>query len=287
MAMYREYAPKLTVVIATLGGQALSRTLESIERSTVVPHEVLICVPDAERENVRRLECGNVKVLITKSRGQVAQRAEGFLAAGGDLVLQMDDDVVFDPNAIHTTVQYLLKLGPKHVVGPVFCDDVNHQPIGRFTLGVSGIWKNLYFTLIGGLPWGKRRMGAYSPRTCAISVDPAAVEKSLYPVQWLAGGFVLGYREDLVFDNFFPLRGKAYCEDLLHAQYRHQKGIQHMVATQVMVSTKPQDDQVTHEELEREFRARRVIAQHLGATSYGFMVFRGFEFLRRVLKAKL
>lgn len=279
--------PAYSVVIATLGGPTLQQTLNSINSSSVIPKEILICIPPNEKNNVVHLEGGNIKILITKTRGQVAQRAEGFEHSTSNVIIQMDDDIVFKSTVIKNLITLLLQLGPKHVVGPVFCDEVNHKPIARFNIGLKGFFKNLYFTCVAGLPWGLQRMGAYSVRTCAISVDPEFAKKPLHAVQWLAGGFVIGLREDLILDNFYPLAGKAYCEDLLHAQYRNKKGVQHMVASQVMVNTKPQGDHITLSELKRELKVRHLIAKKLGANSISTSFFLNVEMLRRRFRARV
>jgi hypothetical protein len=279
--------PEYSVVIATLGGSTLQQTLNCINSNSVIPKEILICIPPNEKNNVAHLEGGNIKILITATRGQVAQRAEGFEHSTGNVIIQMDDDVVFKSTVIKNLMTLLLQLGPKHVVGPVFCDEVNNKPIARFNIGLKGFFKNLYFTCVAGLPWGLRRMGAYSVSTCAISVDPEFAKKPLHAVQWLAGGFVIGFREDLVLEKFYPLPGKAYCEDLLHAQYRSKKGVQHMVASNVMVSTKPQDDHITLSELKRELKVRRLIAKKLGANSISTSFFMIIELLRRRFKARV
>ena len=121
--------PDYSVVIATLGGSTLKKTINCINSSSVIPKEILICIPFDEKENVDQLEGDNIKILITKARGQVAQRAEGFENATGVFVLQMDDDVVFDTIAIEEMMILLMQLGQKYVVGPVFCDEINQKPI--------------------------------------------------------------------------------------------------------------------------------------------------------------
>lgn len=277
----------LSVVIATLGGDSLAATVACIKQSTTAPKEILICIPQDEANKVRLLEDEQTHILVTKERGQVAQRAEGFRNVKSNLVLQMDDDVLFSPTTIQTMIQHLLNLGAGHVVGPIFCDDVNHQPIARFDPSLKGILKSAYFTLVAGLPWGLQRMGKFSSVTCAISLDPQFAEKPLQQAQWLAGGFVLGFQQDLVFENFYPVSGKAYAEDLLHSKARYEKGVRHVVATEVMVSTKPQSDEITWGELSRELKARRMVAKHLGALNPRATFFFAMEQLKRAIKATL
>ena len=44
-------------------------------------------------------------------------------------------------------------------------------------------------------------------------------------VGWLPGGCILHRKEYLVLKNYYPVRGKAYWEDLFHADYLREKGI--------------------------------------------------------------
>ena len=277
----------LSVIIATLGGDSLAATVKCIKQSTTTPKEILICIPQDEANKVRHLEDEQTRILITKERGQVAQRAEGFRNVKSNLVLQMDDDVIFNSSTIQTMMQHLLNLGAGHVVGPIFCDDINHQPIARFDPSLKGILKSAYFTLVAGLPWGLQRMGKFSSVTCAISIDPQFAEKPLQQVQWLAGGFVLGFQQDLVLENFYPISGKAYAEDLLHSKSRVEKGVRHVVATEVMVNTKPPGDEITWGELSRELKARRLVAKHLGAVNPRVAFFFAMEQFKRAIKAIL
>ena len=49
------YDPDITVVIPTLGEQTLSRTLKSIFEGSVVPHRILLCIPDEFAQRVKYL----------------------------------------------------------------------------------------------------------------------------------------------------------------------------------------------------------------------------------------
>ena len=50
--------------IATLGGDCLAATIEKLNASTVVPAEILICIPEIEAPRAARLAGGNVTVVI-------------------------------------------------------------------------------------------------------------------------------------------------------------------------------------------------------------------------------
>ena len=83
----------LTVVIPTLGGNVLGRTIESIMAGSVVPQKILIVIPEDRVSSLPNLKYNNVEVLTTKFRGQVQQRIAGFSKSQTHLVMQLDDDI--------------------------------------------------------------------------------------------------------------------------------------------------------------------------------------------------
>ena len=68
----------ISVVIPTLGGPSLESTIAALNNGTVVPAEIVLCVPEREAATLRQFTDANVRVLATATSGQVSQRAEGF-----------------------------------------------------------------------------------------------------------------------------------------------------------------------------------------------------------------
>ena len=65
----------VSVVIATLGGDVLKKTIALLNQGEGWPAEILSCIPEADATNadyVAAIE--NVHVIKTPCRGQVAQR---------------------------------------------------------------------------------------------------------------------------------------------------------------------------------------------------------------------
>ena len=48
-------------------------------------------------------------------------------------------------------------------------------------------------------------------------------KNNFYNVEWLPGGCILFRKEDLIEKNFYPYKGKAYCEDILHSILLREK----------------------------------------------------------------
>ena len=91
---------KLSVVIPTLGGIQLKDTIKALQNSSIQPLEILICIPNSSELLVNIDLSDNVEIIRTNKKGQVFQRMTGFLAAKGELVLQIDDDVCLEKNTI-------------------------------------------------------------------------------------------------------------------------------------------------------------------------------------------
>jgi hypothetical protein len=73
-------------------------------------------------------------------------------------------------------------------------------------------------------------MNGYKPGTLTkamtnIGIDPDESNDLLTRSEWLPGGCVLHYRNNIIYFNYFPFNGKAYCEDIYHSMYLTEKGI--------------------------------------------------------------
>jgi glycosyltransferase involved in cell wall biosynthesis len=219
----------LSVVIPTLGGDSLRSTIEHLNKGTVFPTEILVCIPEEDSFRAEHLSYTNVRVVKTDCRGQVAQRAIGLKLAINEYVLQMDDDIQLESETIRLLLTNLEELGKKNVVGPAYYDLYTKQPIHSVENGIKGIFKSIFYLVFCGAKWGVRRMGKFTSAGIGFGIDPTRVQGKCISVEWLPGGCVLSYKEDLITENFFPNKGKAYCEDFIHSYLRSVKGIQHWV----------------------------------------------------------
>jgi hypothetical protein len=73
----------VTVVIVTLGGESLGDTVRAVNSGSLVPAEVLVCIPRTRRDTVDWLASrwSNLEIIPTIAAGQVLQRIEGFKRA--------------------------------------------------------------------------------------------------------------------------------------------------------------------------------------------------------------
>ena len=224
LQQFDQYLP-VSVVIPTLGYDCLNDTIAHLNSDRIKPYEILICIPNDLIARVQNIEYPNVKIIPTSHYGQVYQRSVGFKSACQQFVLQLDDDLIFEISQLKILTQHLIKLGDKNCIGPQMFDiKINKfrylEQVGRPK------WESYIIEfLIGGAKWAASRMGTISYSGKAYGVDINYMTSENVETEWLAGGCILHYKDNLVLDNFYPFQGKAYSEDLIHSIILRSKGI--------------------------------------------------------------
>jgi glycosyltransferase involved in cell wall biosynthesis len=212
---------RVSVVIATLGGECLSGTVEKLNSSTVVPDEILICIPREFVKNVANFKYHNVLIVPTECKGQVAQRAIGFQFAKGDLVLQLDDDISLENGCLQHLIDELGQLPINSAVGPTFYYFGERR--SSFYLDKRNFISSIYFRLLN--PRMGYRQGIITRSAVPIGCYFVEGDEPCKKSEWLPGGCVLHRKENLVLYDFYPLKGKAFCEDLFHSSLLLEKGV--------------------------------------------------------------
>lgn len=215
----------VSVVIATLGGEVLKTTIAHLNQGEGVPAEILICIPEPEAANADCVAAiGNVHVIITPCRGQVAQRAVGLGMAAYPYVMQFDDDVILPPDTLKVLYETLLSKGPGNVVAPFF----RLQPTGaegtRYVEGFRGMLRNVHASLVCGAKFGRNRLGKISSSGIGFGVPMSSGDTRVVESEWLPGGVALCHKADLITYNYYPFPGKAFSEDLIHSILWRKQG---------------------------------------------------------------
>lgn len=259
----------LTVVITTLGGDKLSGTLECLKKSTVRVSKIFLCIPHEFEQRVWQYgSLDSVVIIPTNEKGQVVQRIAGFKSVTTRLVLQLDDDIYFEPDSVERIYQAALELGPGHAVGGTINrkDDIlgrSNRVVNFFKLVRRRLLKLLAEAPVADI----ERSGRYSKFTWCQPVRCDPFSKDAVFVDFLPGGFCVSWRSDLVLENYFPIKGKAYKEDLLHSFERSKKGIKHAVLPSVIITTEEDQSPLSYKDFISEFRANRMIGIRLGCHS--------------------
>ncbi|TAL61108.1 MAG: glycosyltransferase [Legionella sp.] len=242
----------MTVVIATLGGTCLKSTIESLNKGSIIPEEILICIPIEEAKKIEDINFPNVKTLLTQCKGQVAQRAIGFQNASHKIVMQLDDDLQLDVNCINYLLKTLITNGPEVAVAPSLMNRATEKSFykrqNRFLL----LQRFCYWIINGKNGYQPGKIGKSG---LAMGIDPEHESKSLFEVEWIAGGCVLHYKKNLVLSNFYPFPGKAYCEDILHSYHLGQSKIKLIVNSDAECWLEPAIRDYGSLEFLRELRA--------------------------------
>lgn len=282
-----EQTTKLSVVIPTLGGEALVATIEQMNRGSLVPTEILICIPKEDAYKVENLLYPNVSVIKTNCRGQVAQRSVGFQEAKYHMVLQLDDDIYLPEQTLKILVDALKTLGQGNVIAPVFFNVETSRCCHEISNGFKGWVKSCYYYFFCSAPWGRKRMGVITEAGLSFGVDNRYCGSEPFETQWLLGGCTLCFKEDLVIDCFFPYTGKAYSEDLIHSYLRTQKGLRHWVipTTKCYIDTPISE---THPvSISAQNRARRYFVELSGGSLIRLTLYEKFSKALQTLANRL
>ena len=279
-------SPSVSVVIATLGGPTLLPTIELLNRGSVVPGEILICIPEAEAASFAMPQIGNIKIIATSIRGQVAQRAVGFRAAANEFVLQLDDDMSIDSNCIERLLE-VVKKEPKVAASAALIDVVSNESVYKNKRSGT-ILDAIYQWLMNG----KRgyQQGRIDKAGFPAGVDPLLGSEAPIDVEWIAGGCVMHRRENLILEPFFPFPGKAYCEDIIHSHHLSARRIRLVVVPNArcgleIISPLDVPWRRLRKELYADFKARRYFMRLSGRGLARMYLFYAIRLLSYTLKA--
>jgi glycosyltransferase involved in cell wall biosynthesis len=216
---------KISVIIASLGGEILTRTVELLNNSTLKPDEIIVVIPDEYKKNIPLRNFTNLRYELVSFKGQVAQRAHGFKLAKNEYVLQLDDDIYLNENCLENLLYALVILGNNHSVGPVILYKATGKSVYSLGTGLNKFLLNIKSYFLSGSLWGSNRMGTISKNGVGFGFDNEILLKNFNKSEWLAGGCILHFQSCLIYDNYFPFYGKAYGEDLIHSYYLNNANI--------------------------------------------------------------
>ncbi len=276
---------EISVVIPTLGGNILNETIKRINNGSLKPAEILICIPENYTSLLKLDYFDNIRILATKFMGQVAQRAHGFKNAKFNYVLQLDDDIILEYNSLKNLVNNLKSIGNNSAVSPVFLFKDNRNDV--YKIKSNNILKLIFYFFINGnegfVPGIITRAGT------EIGVNQIYIRNKNHKVSWLPGGCILHYKNNLIDYNYFPFKGKAYCEDLFHSKLIENKGVSMFVIknTYALIDD-PNLDNISYKSslinICNDFKCRLVFIKKYKLSKFRFLLFYVFIFINNFLK---
>jgi len=253
----------LSIVIPSLGGN-LCATLESLNSGTIVPDEIIICLPN-RRHSVSNLnKYTNTLVIYSNRYGQVFQRICGFKRSHGDQVLQLDDDVIVFPDCLELLINTINSTKKSISVSPCWYDSADRMPLHKRKQ--SGFLMSLYYWLVNGNRG--YRSGEVSLAGTNFGINPHEIIEKNVNVDWQPGGCVLHDKNNLILEDYYPYKGKAYSEDLIHSYLLKQSGTILVANTDAICMTHINPRLQLRKELVPEYRARKYFVKlaHLSIT---------------------
>jgi glycosyltransferase involved in cell wall biosynthesis len=215
--------PKFSVVIPTLGGDVLFRTISLINSGSSVPDEILICIPiEFTYRVIGKFVSHNVKIIETKCKGQVAQRIEGFMQVNNEYVVQMDDDMFVYETCLERLIEGLNSFNEEVSISPAMIFDSSKKSCYAFE------YSNLFlYKIIHGNNWS--RPGSITRAGVNIGLNAFSFSERHSSVDWLPGGCVAHKKQNLILYNFFPFQGKAFYEDVIHSLHLTKNGVKLLI----------------------------------------------------------
>lgn len=226
----------LTIVIPTVGEDTLLSVIQKINSYKIKPQKIFVVIyyKNFTKINKEINLYDNVEVVQTNSPGQVNQRVEGFKLATTDFVMQLDADCFIDNKSIDEMINFLKK-NKKASVGPCFFDIKNKLPIHK--LNNNNIISQTLKNFILGFPNNNNIMGKVSKSGTNFGVDYFFLKKTEIQVEWIPGGCSMHHRNNLYLSDYYPFKGKAYYEDLMHSNILIKRNIKLFIIKNAICET--------------------------------------------------
>ena len=220
---------KVSVVIPTLGGSQIIKTLNQLNKGSLRPNEIILSTIGKIKLQNEVKKIRNVKIIRSNKKGQVSQRIKGFKLIKNNYVLQIDDDILLEKNCLKKLVNFLALDRKKKAVSPLL---ITQNRSSNFDKKPKNFFYKFYHFILNGKK--NFQSGKISKAGIPYYFDNKRI-KGLINVEWLSGGCILHRKENLILKNYFPiLSKKAYCEDLIHSEELKKKKINLYLNTEAL-----------------------------------------------------
>jgi hypothetical protein len=252
----------ISIVIATTGRISLIETINSINSGLTIPKEIIVCSADINTKKYLPTNADNVIFMLTKKKGQVAQRIEGLRKANNLIIVQMDDDVIVEKKTLKELLIILEYKGLKNVIAPVLKNSKTNEIIKKNPKGFFRFIKNLHDFFLIGAKWGNLKMGTISKSGIGFSYDPETTNEPTVQVEWLPGGMVMYYKDNIICEDYYQYQGKAYYEDIIQSILWKKNGAKLILCTNIFAFTKFSKEFTTIKQIFRKRKIRKDIIKN-------------------------
>jgi|SaaInlStandDraft_6_1057023.scaffolds.fasta_scaffold42326_2 glycosyltransferase involved in cell wall biosynthesis len=243
----------ISVVIPSIGGD-LCGTLDSINAGRIYPDEIIICLPNDTHSVQDVSKYKNLTIIYAQQYGQVYQRIVGFECAKGDYVLQLDDDVILENNSIEQLLNCLKMVGGRAAIAPAYFK--MNTNISLYKEKNASLLRRVVYWVANGSSGFEPGIVSLSGINFGLNFDIKT--QNINKSDWLPGGCVLHNRENLIMDDYFPFKGKAYSEDLIHSFILKKRGVNLYVCNKSVVYTKT-DGIESLQELYKQYKISKYV----------------------------
>tara|TARA_X000000950_G_scaffold181320_1_gene219904 strand:+ start:33302 stop:34186 length:885 start_codon:yes stop_codon:yes gene_type:complete len=200
----------ISVVIPSLGGKALAKTIRYLNNGITKPDKILICVPKSVfPKNLHFKRNTNFELIHCPIKGQVRQKIFGFTKINSKYTFQIDDDILVNK----TCLKFLLRgaiIKPNKSAFGAFLKSKKNMVSENMTPSIFKQTMNFFL-------YGKRRLCMRSVLNSGIATDLFDQrDVFLSKTEWL-NGIVFTNTKNLIKFDYFKLNGKAYNEDVIHS----------------------------------------------------------------------
>ena len=273
---------KISAVIASLGKEHLLKTIDSLNRGSITPNEI-ICVLPSRTKVLKKIKNKNVKILFSKKKNQIIQRNIGLMKAKHKYVLQVDDDILLSKKCLENMLKELKKIkNRKAAVGPIFFDDKKKL---HYNYKDENFFSSFIKYLFCSAPLFSNKAGKITSIGVAYLAD-FHTKKNLISTEWLPGGCVLYLKKNILKMIPIYLNGKSYCEDVFYSLARRKANINHYVVKNAHIIV----DKIEHEKFDikeffKEIFIRKKLLKSLKGSQIKFYIWCYFEFVNRFFKS--
>jgi glycosyltransferase involved in cell wall biosynthesis len=222
----------LTIVIPTIGRTSLLSTLQSINKSSMLPGEVIVSLPPIMKLDRINPKEFFFKVIVINSdkKTQVKQRLDGIKKATSEYILQMDDDIELKKDCIERLYESCKKYPHKTAISPIILE--------RNTLLSFFEYNNFYFNEYNSLcspnsfsrrffnfvVHGKTNFRPGEVTQLGTNIQAFHNSQRYIRVNWLHG-MLIQHKDNFLNFEHLHYQGKAYSEDCIFSYHLQEKGI--------------------------------------------------------------